>query len=206
MTSIKTLWLLTAIWLFACSQKNVNQKTNPVAIELNKQAMVLVPYIKNADSSLKAISLLDSATTLDSNYFSGYYNKLMFLGQQKQYDKAIVAIQSLTRIQPLAHDLYLTGGMLYESTGDSISSKKYFQKSLAICNMVLDTMSVSHRDYEMMVGNKAANLIMLGHPEQAKEVLQKLYDSIMDEELKSKLLLLMKKSRSELLTDFIESK
>ena len=48
--------------------------------------MTLVKFINNEDSSKKAISLLDKATAIDSNYFLGYYNKLMFLDQLNLFE------------------------------------------------------------------------------------------------------------------------
>lgn len=161
--------------------------------------MTLVAFINNPDSSKKAISLLDKATTIDSNYFLGHYNKLMFYNQLKQFDKAVLTVNKLLQIRPAAHDLYLSGGILYEQLGDTVSSKSYFKKSLAISNSVLDTMSKENRDYEMLVSNKAINLIMLGDQTRANELLKKLYDSQTDEELKKWTASLMNKDKKELL-------
>ncbi len=79
----------------------------------------------------------------------------------KQFDKAVETMNECIRIKPSAHDLYLTGGILYEKIGDTISSKKYFQKSLTILNPVLDTMNSHHSDYEMLVSNKAFNRLTI---------------------------------------------
>jgi tetratricopeptide (TPR) repeat protein len=199
---MKTVKFLTAFiltGLCSCGQTTSKHKVDPAAVQLNNQAMELVAFINNQDSSRKAISLLDKATTIDSNYFLGFYNKLMFHNQLKELDKAVLTVNKLIQLRPTAHDLYLTGGVLYERLGDTISSKTYFQKSLTICNSVLDTMSTKNRDYEMLVGNKAINLIMLGDQAKASEILKKLYDSQTDEELKKWTASLMNKNKKELL-------
>jgi tetratricopeptide (TPR) repeat protein len=105
----------------------------------------------------------------------------MFLSSLKKYDKAIIAINNCLRITPNAHDIYLTGGILYENLGDTISSKTYFQKSLTICNIVLDTMNTKNRDYVMFTTNKAINLIMLGDSIRANKLLKYLYDTQPDD-------------------------
>ncbi|WP_147202350.1 hypothetical protein [Segetibacter aerophilus] len=161
--------------------------------------MTLVAYIQIPDSSRKAISLLDKATTVDSNYFLGHYNKLIFYNQLKQYDKAIFTVNKLLQLRPSAHDLYLTGGILYERVSDTVASSVYFKKSLEICNRVLDTMNTENRDYEMLLGNKATNLIMLEDQKSANLLLKKFYDNQTDEEQKKWLASLMNKNKKQLL-------
>jgi tetratricopeptide (TPR) repeat protein len=202
MTTLKfiTAFLLTG--LCSCGQNSAKHKTDPAAVELNNKAMTLVQFIDNPDSSTKAISLLDKATLIDSDYFLGYYNKLMFYNQLKQFDKAIVTVNKLIQLRPSAHDLYLTGGLLHEKISDTVSSRNYFEKSLAICNKVLDTMSNKNRDYAMLVSNKAVNLVMLGDTVKANETLRQLYNSQSNEELKKVILSLMNKNKKELLDQF----
>lgn len=199
---MKTLKFVTAfllIGLCSCGQNAGKLKVDPAAVQLNNQAMTLVAFIDNLDSSRKAVTLLDKATAIDSNYFLGFYNKLMFYNQLKQFDKAILTVNKLIQLRPTAHDLYLTGGLLYERLGDTVSSKSYFEKSLAMCNSVLDTMSTENRDYEILVGNKAVNLIMLGDQIEANELLKKVYDRQTDVEQKKWTASLMNKNKKELL-------
>ena len=199
---MKTLKILTAFLLLgfcSCSQSTGKQKVDLAAIQLNEQAIRYVVFIDNPDSSRKAISLLDKATAIDSNYFMGHYNKLMFYNQLKQIDNAVLTVNKLIQLRPAAHDLYLTGGILYERLGDTISSKSYFEKSLRICNSVLDTMSIKNSDYEMLVGNKAVNLIMLGDQTSAQELLKKLYERQANKEQKRWTASLMNKNKKQLL-------
>jgi tetratricopeptide (TPR) repeat protein len=143
--------------------------------------MSLGLYMDDPDSSKKAISLLDKATTIDSTYFIAHYNKLMFYYQLRQFDKAILTVNKLLELHPSSHDLLMTGGVLYEKTGDTISAKNYFQKSLMICNNVLDTMNTKNHNYFMFITNKAVNLIMLGDSIQANKILKDFYDTQPDE-------------------------
>ena len=181
MTMCKLILLFILIGLYSCGQNNAKHKVDPTAVSLNNKAMTLVKFIDNEDSSKKAISVLDNATAIDSNYFLGYYNKLMFLDQLKQYDKSVLTVNKLIQLRPYAHDLYLTAGIIYERKGNTSSSKIYFEKSLAICNKVLDTIKISNSDYIMLISNKVVNLIMLNRNSErdmmVQEASNQLYDS-----------------------------
>lgn len=184
------------------------QKVDSAAIELNKQAMTLVPYLDNSDSSQKAISLLDKATAIDTNYFLGYENKLMFYCQLHQFDKALLTNNKLIQLRPDANDLYLRSGILTTRLGDTTNAKTYFTKALAICNLVLDTMPKVNRDYVMLTTNQAIALIMMGDTVKANKVLRALYDNQpgdpeFDNVEKKYIQSLMNKSRKELIELFI---
>jgi tetratricopeptide (TPR) repeat protein len=203
MTTLKFIVSFLSIALYSCGQNSAKRKIDPSVTSLSNKIIPYINHLDNPDSCKKALSYLDSATSLDNNCFLCYYNKLMFLTSLNQYDKAVVAINNCIRITPYAHDLYLQGGILYEKIGDTISSRNYFEKSLTICNNVLDTMNVSNRDYEMLIGNKAVNLIMLDNQLQAKEILKKLYDSQTDPDLKRMTLSMMNKNKKELLESML---
>ena len=183
MTLYKIILLFILIGLYSCGQNDAKHKVDPTAVRLNNNAMILVKYIDNEDSSKKAITLLDKATAIDSNYFLGYYNKLMFLDQLKQYDKSVLTVNKLIQLRPYAHDLYLTGGIIYERKGDTSSSKIYFEKSLAICNNVLDTMKASNSNYIMLITNKVSNLIMLNRSSERDMMVQEASNQLYDANL-----------------------
>ena len=69
MTTLKFITTFLLITLYSCGQKSAKNKVDLAAVELNNKAMKFVAFIDNPDSSKKAISLLDKATTIDSNYF-----------------------------------------------------------------------------------------------------------------------------------------
>jgi len=200
MHSTKFGFIFFAIIISSCSQSQEvkKHKINPEAIGLNNQAIALLTSM-NVDSTKKAITLLDAATNIDSNYFLAYYNKMLFLNELKLYGRSIQTMQNLIRIKPQSHDLYLQGGLLYEITGDSIIAKRYFQKSLEILNPVLDTMSINNGDYVMLVGNKAVNLIMTGDQISADKLLRDLLAKHPESDWKEYILSLMNKSKKELI-------
>jgi tetratricopeptide (TPR) repeat protein len=206
MTTLKFITAFLLIGHYSCGQSSTKHKSDPAAIQLNDKAMLLVPFIDNTDSSIKAISLLDKATSIDSNYFLGYNNKLMFYYQLKQFDKAVLTVNKLIQLRPLAYDLYQMGGVLYERLGDTVSSKNYFQKSLTICNNVLDTMDTKNRDHDMLCMNKAITLIILGDEAKGNQLLKQLYHKQTDDEFKELTASFMNKSKKELLVSLIENK
>lgn len=204
MTTIRFIFLFLLIALYSCGQKSVKHKINPEAVRLNNKIISLVPFTDNPDSCRKALLFLDSATTIDRNDFLAYYNKLMFLYGLKQYNKAIETVDEMLKLRPNAHDLYITKGSFYERIGDTVSSKKCFQKSLEICDKVLDTMTKTNRDYVMFVIDKATNMVMLGDSVKANNILQTLYDnqpddSVFDNVDKKFILSFMHKTKAELL-------
>jgi len=202
MTTLRILIVVVLINFCACGQRDVKSKADSRAVKLNNRAMSIVPFMNFKDSCLKAISLLDSATAIDSTYFLGHFNKLIFLEQLKEYSKEAIVIDHLIKIKPFANDLYSLGGIIRERIGDTINSKKYFQKSLLICDKVLDTMNIKNRDYEMIVGNKAVNLIMLGEGNRGNEILQKLYNNQSDSLAKKMTLSIMNKTKWQLLDSY----
>ena len=198
MTTLKFITVFLLIAVYSCGQNTPKQKTDPKVTALTNKIIPLVNYLENADSCKQALLYLDSATNIDNKCYSCYYNKLMFLFSLKQFDKAVATMNECIRIKPTAHALYLTGGILYEKIGDTISSKKYIQKSLTILNQVLDTMKVQDLNYEMLVSNKAINLIMLGDNKNGNDLLKAIADRQQDPELKEMTLSFMNKSKKEL--------
>jgi len=198
MTTLKLITAFLLIAFYSCGQNIAKQSADPKVSALSNKIIPLVKYIDNPDSCKQALLYLDSATNIDDKCFLCYHNKLMFLYSLKQFDKAVEAINACIRIIPTAHDLYLTGGILYERIGDTISSQKYFQKSLKILNSVLDTMKVQDMNYEMLAGNKAINLIMLNDNKIGNELFKSIADRQQDPELKALTLAFMNKSKKEL--------
>ncbi|MBS0645993.1 MAG: hypothetical protein JSR97_05330 [Verrucomicrobia bacterium] len=202
MTNPKLIAIVLLIGLYSCGERQTENRNHMAAIELNNDAMRMVRFLDNRDSAQKGISLLDRATSLDSNYFLGYYNKLIFYNQLREYDNAIITVNKLIRLKPNAHDLYLTGGLLREKTGDSTGAKAFFEKSLTLSNQVLETMNPGNPDYEMVIGNKAMNLIMLNERSTAVQLLKDMYESQTGDEAKGNILKLMNSSKRELIEQF----
>jgi tetratricopeptide (TPR) repeat protein len=203
MRNIKFIFFFLVIAIYSCEQSS-NHKNDAEVARLSNKIIPLIPFTSNPDSCRKALLFLDSATAIDNNCFLCHYNKLMFLFGLKQYDKAIKTVDELLKLHPDEQYLIMIQGGLYERIGDTISSKKCFQKSLVICNKVLDTMSKTNNDYIMFVTDKAVNMIMLGDSTKANTILQTLYDnqpedSVFDNADKKFILSFMHKSKTELL-------
>lgn len=211
MTTLKFIIVVLIVGLYSCAEKSAKYKPDAAAVKLNNQAISLVSFIKNPDSSRKAIQLLDSATKIDSNYFLGYFNKLMFFSQLNLNDEGLRTLNKLIVLRPNSHDLYMMSGLWYEKIGHSDSSQGYFEKSLSICNTVLDTMGKKNKDYTMLVENKAINLIMLGDSVGANILLKNLLDFVPDDPKfgnveKEYINSLIGKSKRELLMSFSGTK
>ena len=95
MTTARLFTVFLIISLGSCGQTSPKPKHDPQVIALYRKAIALVPYIDNSDSSRKALSFLDEATNIDSNFYLAYYNKLMFIYQLRLYDKGIATINRL---------------------------------------------------------------------------------------------------------------
>jgi len=195
----KFILIFCSVAFCSCEQKNGYSKVDADVARLSNKIIPLVNFLDNPDSCKKALQFLDSATTIDKGCFLCYYNKLMFLYSLKEYGKAVETVNECIRLNTSGHDLYLTGGILYERVGDTVSAKKYFQKSLTICNSILDTMSKKNSDFDMLAGNKAIDLIMLGDKIEADKILKILYDSQKDVKMKNMTLSLMNKTKKELI-------
>jgi tetratricopeptide (TPR) repeat protein len=207
MTILKFTFPFLFIALYSCGQKSTKHKINPESVRLNNKIIPLVSFTNNPDSCRKALLFLDSATSIDSDDFTAYYNKLMFLNGLKQYDKAINTANELIRLHPNSLDLFMVKGTLLNKIGDTTSANLNFEKSLKICNDVLDTMHETNRDYVMFVMDKAVNLIMLGDSVKANKILKILYDKQPDDPAfgnvdKKYILSLMNKNRIQLI-DFL---
>jgi tetratricopeptide (TPR) repeat protein len=203
MINSKIYLIIISFVFLACGTKTDPKKINPIAVKLNDSAMGVFNYVDNIDSANKAIKLLDSATELDSNYFLAYYNKLIILNQQKDYDKAIETIKNLVRISPNANDTYFNGGIIYELMGDTISSRRYFQKSLEICNKILDTMSAPNKNYALLAVSKSANLIMLGQQINGNLFLKQVYEKQADSSLKQWMYPFLNKTKQGMIDIFL---
>ena len=198
MMTLKFTLILLLLGLFSWGQTGSKPTINPYAKKLTDSAARMT--FQMTDSGYrKAILLLDQATAIDSSFFLAYYNKLVFQSQLQQYNKALVTCKNLIRIRPMAPDLYLTCGGLYEITGDSVSANKNFQTALSLYNSITDTMSTSNRNYDMLSINKAIDLILLDQQIKGNELLKQLYNRQTDEAYKDLILSFMNKNRKELL-------
>ncbi len=206
MTTLKFITAFLLIALCSCRQNTDKKKVEPKVKTLSNKIIPLVSHLDNSDSCKLALLYLDSATTIDNNCFNCYHNKLMFLYSLKQFDKAVQTLNECIRIAPRAYDLYFTGGILYEKVGDTVSSKRYFQKSMTIINSALDTMKARDLDYEVLLNNKAVNLIMLDDYKGGNDMLKAFADRQKERDLKEMAQSYMNKSKKEIVEMLTDSK
>lgn len=192
--------------LIGCKDKSDKYPLPPLSLKLEFEAMELIQHIDNKDSCLKAISLLDSATDIDKDYFPAYYNKLPFLCSIGDYRRAIMAIDNASRIKPEAHDLYLISGILHRKLKDTTEANHLFLKSLSICNGTLDTMPSTNNDYMKLQSNRILLNIMLNEKKKAKYLLDKLKDIAMDSATSNQFVHVVNEHRDSIISKMLEPK
>ena len=197
--------LFLLIGLYACGQQteNKNHKIDPTAKKLNDSAVLIV---MNTQDYEKAILLLNQATQIDSNYLIAYTNKLSFQLHLNQLDKALLSAYSLKRIKPDNPEYYVTIGMIYDLKSDTITSKRFFDEAATRYNAILDTMSATNKDYDMLLMNKAVNLVLIGQQQEANDILKQLYDKHKDESYREILASFMNKSKQDILNNLFQTK
>ena len=184
------------ISLCACGQQT---KTNPQAKHLTDSAVIVV--IRTGDYE-KALTLIDEALKIDSNYLAALKNKFAFQLHLEQIDKAIETAKQMKRIKPDVPDYSQTVGMLYEKIGDSISAEKYFTEASTQFDNILKTTSSESKNYTFLLINKAINLVLLGKQQEGNDILKQLYEKEKDETYKEYIAQFMGKSRKEII-DFV---
>jgi tetratricopeptide (TPR) repeat protein len=202
MTTPKLTIYLFLFTLVACGQKNSETKkdiVDPKAKQFNDSAVALIRSMKDEDSQ-KAILLLDEAIKIDSTYFTAYWNKLSLQSQLKQYDRAIETGKQILKLNKISPYYYFIIATFYYRIGDTISANNYFKKTLAVCDIVLDTMSLKNRaTYEVVIMNKGVSLIFLGQQEEGNKILKQFYDSQTDTTYRMWTAAFMNKTKEEIL-------
>ncbi len=184
---------------YSCSGNNENPDSNihPKAKILNDSAISIA---MNYQNYVEAVSLLDKATQLDSNYFRAYRNKLTFQGLIKPFDtsKILVIIKNLNRLRPEDPEYYFNLGVIHFKIGDTILAEKYLNNALLHYNKILDTMHVETEGYGVFAMNRGITLILLKQEQKGKKLLKSLFDNSDDDILKDMLTEGMDKSRKEI--------
>jgi tetratricopeptide (TPR) repeat protein len=196
----RTRWLFFYVCfiLSSCAQTSQRSHIDPLAIRMNDSAMALFRY-GNMDSTQKALSYLDKATKLDSNYYLGFSNKRIVQTQLKLYRDLITTTKSLIRLRPLAPDFYLSAGTLYEKLNDSVSATKYYEQALILYNHLLDTVSLQNGNYDIFFMDRALDIILLGDQNKGDSLLKQLYDRQTDDDFRQMTLSFMNKNKKKLI-------
>lgn len=196
--------LFLLIGLYACGQQSGNKihPLDPRAKQLNDSAMFVA---MQTGSYGQAIELLDQATRIDSNYLTAYGNKLIFQLELKKFEEALITANNLIRINPDAPEHFANFGMIYECKGDTVLSKKFFTQAAKRYDIILDTMNPANKDYDLLLMNKAINLVLVGEQQKGNEILQELYIKQKDETNKQLITLFINKSKQEILNYLLQT-
>ena len=192
---------MPVLLLLACGESNETPKVNEEAMLYCDSAMVL-SSAEGVTGYQNAIILLDKATSIDSNYYLAYWNKLRLLSELKHYDKALIAAKNLIRANPTNPDIYVTIGTLYERLEDTVSAGKYYNNGLELYNKYLDTMTSQTPNYDMLLMNKGITLVMLGKDKEGNNLLKKIYDKQTDKDFKELLRGFMYKNKVEIMDKY----
>jgi len=167
------LALLTLTFYFSCAQPK--HQINPEAKKLNDSAMYMVVHtMPDTVTYKKAITLINRAIKLDSNYFRAYINKFSFQTQVTQYDSALVTGKRIIKLRPDAYPIWQMMGSIYEEKGDTVTAKDYYNKALTACDKMLDTMRSGNMAYKITQTDKARYLILLRKEKEGRDILKSL--------------------------------
>ena len=189
--------------LFSQRVDSTNHIIDQRAIQLNDSAVNVVVQEQNYET---AIALLDKALQIDSNYLMALANRYSYELALHQYDHAINTAKKMIKIKPQAPDYFVSGGLAYFLSGDSISSQKYFKEAVAIYDRILDTMKKENNGYKLVLMGKAVNLIFSGDSQKGNEILKYLDDSTKDEMEKEFYSEFINKQRKEIIDEIVKGK
>jgi tetratricopeptide (TPR) repeat protein len=140
--------------------------------DLNDSVLVLTKHYKDTSQYKNAIELLDQAAKIDSNYFDTYDKRLYFEESSGQFGKAAETLTKMLRLRSDSAELYLKLGIYKDVSGDTISAKQAYNRSLPRYTILLDTMKSNHPDRHNVLNMLAINIIMLGQEEMLHDFLK----------------------------------
>jgi tetratricopeptide (TPR) repeat protein len=194
---MRFLILILAITFFSCSQGKRKHSINPDAKKLHDSAVDLV--VHNMDY-LKAITLLNQAIQIDSNYFSAYNSKFAFLGLSRSADlpEFLKTLKKLIELRPDLPDFYFYAGIISKKIGDSSLSKNYFDGAILHYDKILDSIKTDKVLKEVFTINKGIVLILLNQDTKGHNLLKQAYNWESDTAYKSNIDRLMNMSKQSL--------
>ncbi len=142
------------------------------AKDLNDSVIVMTNHYKDTAQFKNAIGLLDEAIKIDSNYFDTYGKRLFFEESLGQFNKAAETLTQMVRLKSDSAELYLKLGLYEEVSGDTVSAKQSYNRSLPRYTILLDTMKSNHPDRHNVLNMLAINIIMLGQEQMLHDFLK----------------------------------
>lgn len=164
--------------------KNKQRAFSKEVIELNKQAILLINE-RNKKSYQEALTLLNKAILIDTNYYMAYSNKVMVLTKLGEYNKAIEVNKYLiTTIKRDYPEAIMNLGLLYDKIGEKHLARKYYNEAInkysdriATSEDVLDMVNRAHLGYilDKKEGLEEIDSLIKAYPENKDLIMYKEY-------------------------------
>jgi tetratricopeptide (TPR) repeat protein len=175
---------LTVVCILGCKQKaaqtaQIHRTYKPEAVKLNDSAVKVASEVTQTPRPqvlTTAISLLNQATSIDTSYYTAYWNKRAYQIEARQYTDALATGRQMIKLSPNNADDYTCQGMISEMALDSVNALKYFNNAIIAYNRILDTMDISNSKYKPMQLGKAMDLIMVNQRTNGNAIFKKLQD------------------------------
>jgi tetratricopeptide (TPR) repeat protein len=146
---------------------------------------VYKPEVKNLlDSALplmrsgeleKCLLIYERIVSIDSMSLVIYGNKEFFERKLKRYDKALITAKRMMYLMPNDTRYTLLTGLLYDRINDSLNGRKYFEKTITLCNKILDTLKTDEEDIlQYLKLQKALAIFFSGDEVGGNKLLMKL--------------------------------
>lgn len=193
----KSCILLLAVFYISCKKKPVN----PQAIKLYKS--VMDSYIRSSYTKRgmeNAVTGLNKAIKIDTNYFAAYESKFGFELLLKHYQDAILTGKQMVRLSPNNITIRMQMGVVYENSGDKVTAEKYYNQGLSMYNKLLDTMSSDNKMCKEIEFEKVLGLIFLHQEQKGYGLIKDLFNKEPDAGIKQMYQQFMNTSREDLLT------
>src|SRR5580658_916477 len=101
------LLIFPLLFIFPAYGQSIN-KMFPIDLKAKKLKDSATLIAMHQQDFVRAISLLDKATQIDSNYIGAYRNKLTFEMDLKHYDEALGVSLKILQLKPNNPDHYFT--------------------------------------------------------------------------------------------------
>jgi tetratricopeptide (TPR) repeat protein len=122
----------------------------------------------NRDS---ALTLLNKATDIDSNYYIAFGNKVSIYASTGDYKQAIVNSQQVLRIKPDLAEAVVFLGILYDKSGQIKEAKEQYNLAIRLFDKRL---LVSDKNQKANKINRVLGLLLVGEQTKGMEEIKKL--------------------------------
>lgn len=133
-----------------------------------------LPLVRSGDLE-KCLLIYERIVSIDSTNLLIYGNKEFFERKLKRYDKALITAKRMMHLMPNDTRYTLLTGLLYDRIGDSLNGRKYFEKTINLCDKILDTLKTDDdNNSKYLKLQKALALIFSGNEIGGNKLLMKL--------------------------------